>query len=168
MGATVGVVNDVEDRFRLDGFDPSDAQVWVDYRLDDNVLLRATGGSIQVKGDNAGEAAVVGSSPIVLPDLETRIDYGTVGVSYEFREGAWTSGLFGGIGAYKINPDPAPASIANFRDRNETVFGWHAGADADLRVLTRLSIVARLTFHRVLSRSGRSLLSAGAGALYRF
>jgi len=168
VGASLGVVNDVERSFRLDEFHPRDGNAWVDFRLEERVILRGTFGSMKVNGDNAGRTAVVGNSAVVLPDLRTRMDYATVGVSYQFWEGDYTSGVFGGIGGYKVNPDPSPQDITNFRDRNETVLGWHFGVDGDLRVLTRLSIVGRITFHYVVSESKRSLLAANIGAAYRF
>jgi hypothetical protein len=168
VGASLGVVNDVERSFRLDEFHPRDGNAWVDFRLEDRVILRGTFGSMKVNGDNAGRTAVVGGNAVVLPDLRTRMDYATVGVSYQFWEGDYTSGIFGGIGGYKVNPDPSPQDITNLRDRNETVIGWHFGVDGDLRVLTRLSIVGRITFHYVVSESKRSLLAANIGAAYRF
>jgi len=168
VGASLGVVNDVERSFRLDEFHPRDGNAWVDFRLEERAILRGTFGSMKVNGDNAGRAGVVGGNAVVLPDLRTRMDYATVGVSYQFWEGDYTSGVFGGIGGYKVNPDPSPQDITNFRDRNETVLGWHFGVDGDLRVLTRLSIVGRITFHYVVSESKRSLLAANIGAAYRF
>ena len=168
VGASVGVVNDVERSFRLDDFHPRDGNAWVDFRLEDRVILRGTFGSMKVNGDNAGRSAGVGGSAVILPDLRTRIDYATVGVSYQFWEGDYTSGVFGGIGGYKVNPDPSPQDITNFRDRNETVLGWHFGVDGDLRVLSRLSIVGRITYHYLVSESKRSLLAANVGAAYRF
>ena len=168
IGASIGLTNDVERSFRLDEFHPRDANAWVDFQLEDRVLLRGTFGSLKVNGDNAGLTTVVGGSAVTLPDLKTRMDYATVGISYQFWEGDYTSGIFGGIGGYKVNPDPAPEDITNFRDRNETVFGWHFGVDGDLRVISRLSIVGRLTYHYVVSESKRSLLTANAGAVFRF
>jgi hypothetical protein len=168
IGASLGVVNDVERSFRLDEFHPRDGNAWVDFRLEDRVLLRGTFGSMKVNGDNAGLTAVVGGTAVELPDLRTRIDYATVGISYQFWEGDYTSGIFGGIGGYKVNPDPSAAEITNLRDRNETVLGWHFGVDGDLRVLSRLSIVGRLTYHYVVSESKRSLLAANVGAAFRF
>jgi hypothetical protein len=168
VGASIGLVNDVERSFRLDEFHPREGNAWVDFRLEDRVVLRGTAGSMKVNGDNAGQTAVVGGGAVVLPDLKTRIDYVTVGISYQFWEGDYTSGIFGGIGGYKVNPDPSPQEITNFRDRNETVFGWHFGVDGDLRVLSRLSLVGRLTYHYVRSQSVRSLLTANAGAVFRF
>jgi len=35
-------------------------------------------------------------------------------------------------------------------------------------VLARLSIVGRVTFHKIRSETGRSLLTANAGAVFRF
>ncbi|HYN19527.1 MAG TPA: hypothetical protein VE078_01100 [Thermoanaerobaculia bacterium] len=166
VGASFGLVNDVENRLRLEDFEASDAQAWVDYRLEDHVLLRATAGTMKTKGENAG--LLLPDSDELLPDLDQRIDYVTIGVAYQFWEGNYTSALFGGIGGYKINPDPVDEEFRNFRDPHERVFGWHAGMEADLRVLARVSFVGRLTYHKVRSLFGRSLLTANAGAVYRF
>ena len=168
VGASVGLVNDVERRFRLDEFDPTDANAWVDFRLEEHVILRGTFGRMKTSGDNAGRVVELDGEDVVLPELEVRIDYATVGVSYQFWEGDYTSGIFGGIGGYKVNPEPAPQDITNLRDFHETVFGWHLGVDGDLRVLSRLSLVGRITFHKIRSESGRSLLTANAGAVFRF
>jgi hypothetical protein len=169
VGASVGLVNDIERHFRLEEFRARDANAWVDFRLEERVLLRGTFGSMKAKGDNAGQVVQIDGVEVVLPDLKVRIDYATVGVSYQLWEGDYTSGLFGGIGGYKVNPDPAPsAAITNFRDARESVFGWHVGVDGDLRVLSRLSMVGRLTFHEIYSESRRSLLTANVGAVFRF
>ena len=168
VGAGVGLVNDIERHFRLDDFESQDGQLWVDYLVDEDVVLRGTAGSMKVHGDNAGRGAVLGTSPVVLPDLETRIDYMTIGVSYQFAEGTFTSGLFGGIGGYRIRPEEVAPQLRPFRDRRETVFGWHLGVEGDVRVVSRVSLIGRLEFHNVLSESKRSILTALAGAAYRF
>lgn len=168
VGASIGLVNDVERRFRLDEFDPTDGNGWVDFQLEERVLLRGTIGRMKTQGDNAGRLFPIGGSPVTLPDLDVRIDYATIGVSYQFWEGDYTSGIFGGIGGYKVNPEPATEQLANFRDFHETVFGWHLGLDGDLRILARLSLVGRLTYHKIRSETGRSLLTANLGAAFRF
>ena len=168
VGAAVGLAADVERHFRLDEFERHDGQAWVDYSLEDRVLLRATAGSLKVKGDRAGTTGTVGTSQVLLPDLTSRIDYVTLGVSYEFVEGDYTSGLFGGIGGYRVDPDPVASELRSFRDPKETVWGFHLGVDGDLRVLARLSIVGRLTYHNVRSATRRSIVTASAGAVYRF
>jgi hypothetical protein len=170
VGASIGLVNDVEDRFRLDDFGNQDANAWVEFRLEEQVLLRAAIGSMDVRGENAGRLAqlVPGAPPSELPELETTIEYVTLSVSYQFWDGDYTSGLFGGIGGYRVNPEPAPALVADFRDPHEKVFGWHLGVDADLRIFSRVSFIGRLTYHRVNSEFGRSILAANAGAVFRF
>ena len=168
VGASLGLVNDVERRFRLDDFDPSDFNGWVDFRLEPQVVLRGTIGRMETSGDNAGRIVEIDGDEFVLPELDVRIDYATIGASYLFWEGDYTSGIFGGIGGYKVNPEPTSEDITDLRDFHETVFGWHIGLDGDLRVLARLSIVGRITFHKIRSESGRSLLTANAGAVYRF
>ena len=168
VGASFGLVNDVERDFRLDEFDPRDGNGWVDFELEDRVLLRGMIGSIKTSGDNAGRVFEIDDEEVVLPDLDVRIDYATLGVSYQFWEGDYTSGIFGGIGGYKVNPYPTSEELANFRDFHETVFGWHLGVDGDLRVVSRLSIVGRLTYHKIRSETGRELVSANLGALFRF
>jgi len=168
VGASIGLVNDVERKFRLDDFDPSDFNGWVDFRLEPQVVLRGTIGTMETSGDNAGRIVEIDGDDVVLPELDVRIDYATIGASYLFWEGDYTSGIFGGIGGYKVNPEPTSEDITNLRDFHETVFGWHVGLDGDLRVLARLSIVGRVTFHKIRSESGRSLLTANAGAVYRF
>ena len=166
IGASVGLVNDVESRLRLDEFESGDASAWLDYRLEDHVILRGTVGSMKTKGENAGRFPPDSETP--LPDLEQRVDYATVGAAYQFWEGDHTSALFGGIGGYRIDPDPVAEELRDFRDPHEKVFGWHVGVEGDLRVLSRVSIVGRLTYHKVRSEFGRSFLTANAGAVYRF
>ncbi|HEU5251500.1 MAG TPA: outer membrane beta-barrel protein [Thermoanaerobaculia bacterium] len=168
VGASIGLVNDVEHRIRLEGFDPRENSAWIDFRLEDRVLLRGTLGSMRTKGSNAGSAAVIDGSVVTLPDLKVRINYVDVAVSYQFWEGDFTSGFFGGIGGYRVDPDAAEPELAEFRDPKETVFGFHAGVDGDVRLISRLSLVARITFHKLFSDVNRSLLTANVGAAFRF
>jgi hypothetical protein len=168
VGASIGLTNDVEHRIRLDHFDPRDVNAWVDFALEERVLLRGTMGSIKTKGAKAGLVADIDGDEVVLPDLKERIDYVNVAVSYQFWEGDFTSGIFGGIGGYKIDPDRVEAEFRDFQDAKETVFGFHAGLDGDLRVISHLSIVGRITFHKIFSDTNRSLLTANVGAAFRF
>ena len=168
VGASIGLVNDVERKFRLDEFDPGDFNGWVDFRLEPHVILRGTIGTMETSGDNAGRVVEIDGDDVVLPELDVRIDYATIGASYQFWEGDYTSGIFAGIGGYKVNPEPTFEDITDLRDFHETVFGWHVGLDGDLRVLAHLSIVGRIIFHKIRSETGRSLLTANAGAVFRF
>ena len=168
-GVTIGAVNDVDHHFRWEGFKPKDVNGWLDVEIQEKVILRATFGEMRAKGANAGQTVTLTSGDqVTLPDLLEEIRYGTLGVSYELWEGTFTSGIFDGIGGYKIVPRDAPAEIANFRDNRETSFGWHAGADGGVQLVKHLSLVVRLTLHRILSTSGRTLRTANTGLTYRF
>ncbi len=169
VGATIGVVNDISDKFHVDEFKPRDLNAWLDYEVQEKVIVRATLGRLRMKGLNAGQVVMPPSgSPITLPDLTNHVDYGTLGVSYEFAEGAYTSGIFAGLGGYKIIPDAVDEAIANYRDPHETVFGWHGGVDGGVQLISHLSLMIRVTYHNIRSSSGRSLLTANGGLMYRF
>lgn len=169
IGASVGVVNDIGRRVRLDEFKTNDYSAWLEYRLEERVTLRGTFGSLKVRGVHSGETlGTAGSSAITLPEFRTRMDYATVGTAYEFWEGDYTSGIFAGIGGYKLRPESVPQVAEPFRDPSETAFGWHVGVDGDFRVLSRLSVIARVTYHNVRSDTPRDILSASAGLVYRF
>ena len=169
VGASVGLTNDVDHRFALDEFRRHDVNAWVQYEIEERVMLRGSFGSLRVSGSKAGTTGnIVGSPTAPLPDLTDRINYGTLGVSYEFWEGSYTSGFFAGIGGYRIEPDAVEPALASFRDARETVFGWHVGLDGSAQLTRRLSVLARLTLHKIKSAEGHSILTANAGLLYRF
>ncbi len=169
-GAAVGLANDIHNTFQLDGFHRNDWNAWVSFDLEKEVVLRGTFGSLLVNGSNAGQLVSLspGAPPTPLPDLTDRINYVTVGVSYEFWEGDYTSGLFGGIGGYGIRPRPVDPQYQPYLDVEETVFGLHAGVDGRLRVVSRFSLIGRLTFHWIDSAPNRSLLTADVGIAYRW
>ena len=168
-GVTIGAVNDIESHFHWEEFKPKDLNGSLEVEVQEKVILRATVGQMRVKGENAGKTFILPSgSPVTLPDLINDIRYATLGVSYEFWEGTFTSGIFAGIGGYKVEPRDVPAEIANYRDQRETSFGWHGGAEAGIQLVKHLSLMLRLTYHGVLTTSGRSLLTANAGLTYRF
>lgn len=168
VGASLGLTNDVDHRFALDEFRRHDVNAWVQYELEEKVVLRGTFGSLRVSGSNAGMTGDIGGSAVTLPALTDRINYGTLGVSYEFWEGTYTSGLFAGIGGYRIEPDSVEPALESFRDVRETVFGWHVGLDGAVALTRRLSVLARLTVHKIKSAEGHSILTANAGLVYRF
>ena len=169
VGASAGLVNNIDSRFQLDEFRSQDVNAWVQYEIEEKVVLRGMFGSLRSSGSQAGTTPSIPGSPTApLPDLTNRINYGTLGVSYDFWEGTYTSGLFAGIGGYRIKPEAVEPALVGFQDVRETVFGWHVGADAAFQVASRLSVLARLTVHKIKSAEGHSILTANAGLVYRF
>ena len=168
FGATVGLANTVDHEFRLQNFDTHDANVWAQYQLEEDVLLRGTLGSMKVRGHNAGQPGVVFGNVVTLPDLPDRIDYATLSVAYEFHESGWNTGLFGGVGGYRVRPEAAAAGFAAYSDRRETVWGLHLGVDSDFQIWRRLSGIGRITYHIPQTKPHRQILTANLGLLYRF
>ncbi|MFN2634279.1 MAG: hypothetical protein ABR610_12765 [Thermoanaerobaculia bacterium] len=169
LGASLGTVNDVSHKFSFEEFRSRDLSVWGEFSLDERVQLRGTYGSLRTTGANSNRVVTDGTGVNFLaPELRSRVDYGTIGVSYEFWEGDYTSGLFGGLGGYRIKPDRAPAGFESFADPKETVLGFHVGIDGSLRVWRHLSVVGRLTVHAFKSGESRAILTADGGLTYRF
>ena len=168
VGASAGVVSDIGHTFRVDQFKTNDYAAWADYQLEPDVRLRATFGSLKVRGALSGQTISIGGAPVTLPEFRTRMDYFSVGASYDFWEGDYTSGIFAGIGGYKVRPGPIPADLQSFADLSETAFGWHAGADGTFRIIPHLSLVLRLTYHNVRAQTARDILSASGGFVVRF
>ncbi len=169
LGAALGTVNDVSHRFSFEEFRSRNLSVWGEFALEERVQLRGTWGSLNTTGANSGRVVTDGAGVNFLaPELHSRVDYGTIGISYEFFEGDYTSGLFGGIGGYRIHPGAAPAGFASFTDPRATVLGGHVGVDGSLRVWRRLFLVGRLTVHAFKSGASRAILTADGGAMYRF
>ena len=169
IGASGGLVESAEEHFSFSEFERSDVNFWGDYELEEHVLLRATLGRMHVAAHNAGLPVKVGGATLVGPeDMRSRIDYGLVSTSYDFVESAWTSGLFGGVGIYRIDPGVPAGELAATADKAETVWGLHFGVDAQLTVWRTLAIVGRVTAHFTQTDPHRTLVTANLGAVYRF
>jgi hypothetical protein len=170
IGAAAGVVNDVKGTFRIEGFDHYDFNVWGDYVTDDKVAIRAMIGQLKVRGSQSGDQVSLtpGGPTVTLPEFTDRIAYGTIGASYEYFEGDFTSGLFAGIGVYRVKPDSVDPPYQAFQDPSHTAFGWHFGADASFRIVSKLNLLMRLTYHYTTVDPRRQLLSATGGFTYRF
>jgi Outer membrane protein beta-barrel domain len=171
VGATVGLVNDVSVDATFDGFKPSEVTAWADYKMEHNTLLRGTFGWMRTRQTNSENTVTTPDGPLTLPLVKERVNYGLVGVSYLFWEGFYTAGVFGGIGGYHIEPDESENLSPVFDpylDRNETVFGWHAGMDGDFRIMKHLSLVIRFTYHNVSAHPHRQWVTADTGLVAKF
>jgi len=169
VGASGGLVDPAEREFKFSDFDRSDVNIWGQYALEDHVILRATLGRMHVAAHNAGQVVESGGESFTVPDdLRDRIDYGLVATSYDFIEPAWTSGLFAGVGIYRVEPGVPAGDLAFAADEKETVFGFHFGADAQLTLWRTLALLGRVTVHIPQTNPHRVLVTADAGVSYRF
>lgn len=170
LGGSVGLVDNVGNGV-TDGFKHSEVTGWLDYQFEKAALLRLTFGSMRTQQTYAGQTVTdPGGGFIAVPDqFKERINYGTVGVSYLWFEGFFTSGLIGGIGAYKVIPDTLPPQYAAYEDQKGTYFGFHLGTEAIFRVFKNTFIIGRLTYHQILAQpKTRQFLNADIGAEFRF
>jgi len=168
LGISVGLPNDVSNDVELENFDHSEVTGWLDYRIESSTLLRLMYGNMRTRQALSQTVVQTPTGGFTLPEFKERIEYGTVGVSYLFWEGFYTSGIFAGIGAYGIRPDAVDPDIAAYADRHETVFGWHGGLDGEFRLLERLSLVLRFTYHNISAHPHRQFINADAGFVARF
>lgn len=169
VGAALGVTEDVSHRFALDELKSRDVSAWIQYETQPEVQLRGTFGSLRTTAANSERFVSPNGGPsIVAPRMTSHIDYATLGASYEFVTGDYASGIFAGIGGYKIRPDAAPPGFEAFRDPSRTVIGLHVGADGSVRIVSRLSAVGRLTVHYFKADESRTILTAAGGLAYRF
>ena len=93
----------------------------------------------------------------------------TLDASYVFRAGPFFSGLFGGIGGYRISPHSISPVLDTVTEPEETVFGWNVGVDGDLHLYRGLSAVGRVTFHGILAenRVGHDVVRPCTGSIAR-
>jgi len=169
IGASGGLVESAETHFSFSEFERSDVNFWGEFELEEHVQLRASLGRMHVAAHNAGEAVKVGNVTLTGPaDMRDRVDYGLVSTSYNFVESAWSSGLFGGVGIYRVDPGVPEGLLAATADKAETVWGLHFGVDAQLTVWRTLGIVGRVTAHFMQTDPHRTLVTADAGVSYRF
>ena len=168
-GASGGAVAASDTEFHFDDFRRSDVNAWIDYEIETQVILRLTGGRMHVAAHDAGRSVTVDGSTVAVPDdLRDRVDYGTLSVAYEFVEPAWTSSAFAGLGVYGVHPGAADALPPSVADRRETVWGFHVGLDAEVKVWRTLGILGRVTVHVPQTSPHRVLVAADAGVAYRF
>jgi hypothetical protein len=168
LGATYGSVNDISHTFNFDGFKPSEYTVFFDYKLEHATLLRLTYGSMWTEQALSGSTVTTPDGPLFIPSAKERINYLTADTSYQYAEGFYTGGIFGGIGGYSFKPEPMPEGFAQYQDLEARVFGFNLGIDGEFRVTTNLAIVLRMTYHNVAAHPHRQFLNADAGLVARF
>jgi hypothetical protein len=171
LGVSLGLPNDATHVLHLNNFNHSEVTAWVDYRIEDLTLLRLTYGNMRTQQSSGASVTVPGNGDPATPirrQLKERIEYGSIGASYLFWEGFFTSGVFAGFGGYHIRPDAVPADFEGQRDKTETAFGWHGGVDGEFRLYKPLALIIRLTYHNISAHPHRQFVNANAGLVARF
>ena len=117
----------------------------------------------QHHGGLARRPARLGNRSIFEGLEKPQLDYANVAGEYRFTESYYKSGLFLGLGAYRIAGD-----VAGVR-KEETQIGAVFGADGEFGITRRLTFVIELSGHYVnFSDSARIYALAHAGLAYHF
>jgi hypothetical protein len=168
LGGSAGWNIDVSADAHSQHFHFGNYQGWFEYKMEDNVVLRFTGGTMKTRQTNSGASVETPTGSTTVPELDERINYGMVSVSYRFWEGFFSSGLFGGVGGYGIHPDDVPPAYADLRDERETVFGFHFGVEGEFRVTRSVGIDVRFTYHNMSAHPHRQFVNMDVGATWKF
>jgi hypothetical protein len=152
VGASIGLVNDVSEDWEIDGFEGAEFEGWAEYRLIDRTILRVSHGSVRPQGD------IPEPEPGAPDDVVQRISYWTIGANYQFWEGDYVSGIFGGLGLYDVDTQRT----------QEDTWGWHFGVEGDLVLTGGLSLVGRLGYHWIDATPKQQFVRADAGLTFRF
>lgn len=168
IGGSAGFVDDISSGVEFSGFKWGEATGWFDYKMEPGTLLRLTYGSMWTEQSASRSTVLTPSGNLTLPQMDERVGYYILSVSYLFWEGFFTSGLFAGIGGYGFRPDAVPTAVEPYADPKETVFGWHVGVDGEFRTWKNVGIVIRLTYHNVSAHPHRQFFNSDAGVVVRF
>jgi hypothetical protein len=94
---------------------------------------------------------------------EAQMDYAQVGGEYRFHEGYYESGIYLGLGGYRLRGDRADGSSSS-----ETALGGELGLLGDFALTRRLAVRVEIAGHYVLFDDARIFAIAQAGLAVRF
>jgi hypothetical protein len=94
---------------------------------------------------------------------DAQLDYLQVGGEYRFHEGYYESGIYLGLGGYRLRGDRADGS-----DASETALGGELGLLGDFSLTRNLALRVELSGHYVLFDDARMFAMAQAGLAFRF
>jgi len=148
-------------------------------------LLGSIGGSPDLQGNRFGNAGFeAGFSMVTQPEtlLGVRVghlglggskgfdglssaglDYLTVGGEYRFAESYFDSGLFLGLGAYRLS-----GTLASGRSDNQTQLGLTLGSTGDFPINRSLSILVQISAHYANFHQTQFFAMAQGGVAYHF
>jgi hypothetical protein len=94
---------------------------------------------------------------------DAQIDYAQIGGEYRFHEGYYESGIYLGLGGYRLRGDRVTGG-----DSSETALGGELGLLGDFALTRRLAVRVEISGHYVLFDDARMFAMAQAGLAVRF
>lgn len=92
-------------------------------------------------------------------DTRGEVQHLTTSVEYRFSEPWGSTGLFGGLGFYRLSPED---------DDSETSFGFNGGVSADFPLSRRYGVILEATYHWVGGELQQRFLTGSAGLRVSF
>jgi hypothetical protein len=92
-------------------------------------------------------------------DPDAKLEYVTIGGEYRTHEGFYTSGLFLGLGGYRLD-----GSTPSRREEQDEAFGLAFGVTADFPLTRHFSVGLQLTAHYI-DFDNQQLFATGLGGI---
>jgi hypothetical protein len=132
--------------------------------LEPGVLLQARYTRFALPGHPVVPPFGVGPTTTA-PDVDARA--AVLSVGYLFREPWWDAGLFGGVGAYWLEPR-APGEGESSIDVKETVVGWHGGLMVAFHLATRWDLRIEAAGYVLRTDQDFKPITIGGSIAYHF
>lgn len=152
---TVGLLGGIggsDDAEPASGFDNRGLQLGLALLTEPGVLIGLRGGRLELGDD--GEAFG--------PLLDAQLDYLTIAGEYRYRESFYESGLYLGLGAYRLE------GLLGQREEEETAPGFVLGVTGEFTIVRRLAVLVELSGHYVDLDAAQLFGMAHAGLELRF
>ena len=165
VGAGGFAVSDTGNGSDVKAFSTGGYQLFGEMVLDSGVLLQMRYQSFMLPGTPPTAPAFTAPAPRGAPRVS--VEAGQISFGYLFRENWWDAGFVGGVGIYRLKPDP-PGVDQVSTDSEETVVGWHGGAVVIFLLAPRLDLRLEATGYLLQSNASHKPIELGAMLAYHF
>lgn len=127
------------------------------FQIEPETYIKLKAGRIE--GPVAVAYEVPGDDDLFRRDVDGEVQHVEMNVEYRFREPYGTTGLFAGLGFYRVS---APG------EETESNYGFNAGVNADFPLSPRYGIVLEGTYHWSKAEFNQRFMTFGGGLRVRF
>jgi hypothetical protein len=127
------------------------------FAIEPETFIKIKGGRIE--GPVAVAYEVPGDDDLFRRDVDGEVQHVEMNVEYRFTEPFGTTGLFAGLGFYRVSADGEDA---------DTNYGFNAGVNADFPLSPRYGIVLEGTYHWSKAAFQQRFMTFGGGLRVRF
>ncbi|HUP63504.1 MAG TPA: outer membrane beta-barrel protein [Thermoanaerobaculia bacterium] len=125
--------------------------------LDEDTTLKLKAGSIETEVAEGFRTDPNGD--LLRNDVEGEVQHLDASVEYRFSEAYGKTGLFGGVGLYRLSGEGIKSTQS---------FGWHIGINADFPMTRRYGFVVESAYHWTRAAHRPGYLTVGGGLRIAF